>query len=210
MFLLLSLRSPAPVFCAKDGIALALGRKKPEFKSVDSLIDDLVDIVSKNGVFLLNVGPKADGTIPDEAKDILLGIGKWLDINGEAIYGTRAWHTYGEGPTKGQTGHMAEKKSKFAAYSAKDIRFTTKDNILYAICLDWPESEKELTISSLGTRTYLSSEGISDISLLGAEGKLKWARDETSLKIQLPDQKPGEHAFVFKITLRGDVISGVK
>ena len=164
-----------------------------DFKSVGSLVDDLVDVVSKNGVFLLNVGPKADGTIPGEAKDIFLSIGKWLEMNGEAIYETRPWHTYGEGPTKGQTGHMAERKLKFSAFTAEDIRFTTKDNILYAICLDWPG--KEVVIKSLGTRTFLGSEQISDIYLLGAEGKLKWFRDDEGLKIKLPAEKPCEYAM---------------
>jgi len=180
-----------------------------EFKSVDSLVDDLVDIVSKNGVLLLNVGPKADGTIPDEAKDIFLGIGKWLQINGEAIYDTRPWHTYGEGPTKGQTGHMAEKRGrKFSAFTAEDIRFTTKANVLYAICLDWPG--KELTIKSLSTRTFLSSGGISDVRLLGAKEKLKWSRDDTGLKIELPAEKPCEYAFVFKISLNAEAVGTVK
>ena len=179
-----------------------------EFKSVDSLVDDLVDIVSKNGVLLLNVGPKADGTIPDEAKDILLGIGKWLDINGEAIYGTRPWHTYGEGSTKGQTGHMAERDSKYTAFTVEDIRFTTKDNVLYAICLDWPG--KEVTIKSLSTRTFLSRGGISGICLLGAKEKLKWSRDDKGLKVELPAEKPGDYAFVFKITLKGSVLTGLK
>ncbi|MHC4800393.1 MAG: alpha-L-fucosidase [Planctomycetota bacterium] len=179
-----------------------------EFKSVDSLVDDLVDIVSKNGVLLLNVGPKADGTIPKEAKDIFLGIGKWLEVNGEAVYGTRPWHTYGEGPTKGQTGHMAERKAKFSAFTAQDIRFTTKDNVLYAICLAWPDNE--VTIRSLSTRTFLSPGGIADIHLLGARGQLKWSRDDTGLKVELPVEKPCEYACVLKISLDGTLPGTLK
>ncbi len=74
--------------------------KDEKFRTPESLIDELVDIVSKNGCLLLNIGPKSDGTIPDEVQHILLDMGKWLTVNGEAIYATRPWKIYGEGPTK--------------------------------------------------------------------------------------------------------------
>ena len=74
--------------------------KNDEYRDAKSLIDELVDVVSKNGNLLLNVGPKSDGTIPDEARTILLQMGAWLKTNGEAIYGSRPWLVYGEGPTK--------------------------------------------------------------------------------------------------------------
>ncbi len=70
------------------------------FRSANSLVDDLIDITSKNGLLLLNIGPRADGTIPDEVRATLLNIGKWLNVNGEAIYGTRPYQVFGEGPTK--------------------------------------------------------------------------------------------------------------
>ena len=183
-----------------------------DFKSVDSLIDDLVDIVSKNGVLLLNVGPKADGTIPDEAKEIFLGIGEWLETNGEAIYDTRPWHTYGEGPTQDFTGHMAEKKAKakgkITRFTDKDIRFTTKANVLYAISLSWPG--KEMNIKSLSKRTYLSAGEIKDVVLLGTEDKLKWSQDDAGLTIEIPFEKKGDYAHVFKIVLDGEVLGVLK
>ena len=108
-------------------------------------MDDLVDIVSKNGCLLLNVGPRADGTIPDEDREILLSIGKWLKINGEAIYETTPWKIYGEGPTGTSTGHLAESKDK--PFTAEDIRFTAKGDSLYVIALDWPASNR-LTIKT--------------------------------------------------------------
>ena len=110
------------------------------FKSAQYVITNLVDIVSKNGNLLLNIGPKPDGTITDEETNVLLGTGKWLTINGEAIYGTRPWKIFGEGPTESASGSFADQKIPF---TAKDIRFTTKGKTLYAITLGIP---KEATV----------------------------------------------------------------
>jgi len=175
-----------------------------DFKSTDSLVDDLVDIVSKNGILLLNVGPKADGTIPDEAREIFLGIGRWLTLNGEAIYGTRPWHTYGEGPTEDASGHMAERKSKGAVFGAGDIRFTTKPRVLYVICLDWPG--RELTIRSLSKRVFLCRGGIDEVRLLGHGSALTWSRDDNGLTVSLPARKPCYYAYVIKVRLKSELL----
>jgi len=167
-----------------------------EFKSVTRLVHDLVDIVSKNGNLLLNVGPRPDGTIPQEAADRLLGIGEWLRVNGEAIYGTRCWSIYGEGETTVATGQMSERGHK--AFTARDVRFTTKGDALYAICLGWPG--KEVTIKSLGSASALRADTISEINMLGSEGALSWSQGGDGLTISTPAVQPCQHAYTFKIT----------
>jgi len=166
-----------------------------DYKSVDSLVDDLVDIVSKNGCLLLNIGPKPDGTIPEPQKEILLKIGKWLSINGEAIYATRYWKIFGEGPTQTTQGPHKEKLNK--QFTARDIRFTTKGQILYAICLAWPQDQ--LKIKSLGISSGLYPGSISRIRLLGSNQKLQWSRNNDALMIKMPDKKPCDYAYAFKI-----------
>jgi alpha-L-fucosidase len=96
-----------------------------EYKPVTWVIQDLIDIVSKNGALLLNIGPKPDGTIPEAEQAMLLEIGKWLSINSEAIYGTRPWRVYGEGPTEIPEGAFTN--TKRSEFSSEDIRFTGKE-----------------------------------------------------------------------------------
>lgn len=168
----------------------------PKYRSVDSIIDMLLDIVSKNGNLLLNVPPRADGTLDEQAVAILEKMGQWMDINGQAIYGTRPWIRYGEGPTATSAGNFSDRKVNF---TAEDIRFTTRAGILYAIALDWPGA-KQLTIRSLSTKN--SSIGkIKAVSLLGHKGRLKWQRLEEALKVELPPHRPCDYAFTLKISL---------
>jgi alpha-L-fucosidase len=170
------------------------------FKSPQSIIWQLVDIVSKNGNLLLNFGPRPDGTIPEQVQHVLLTIGKWLAINGEAIYGTRPWTIYGEGPTQVVGGSFHDTASQ--PFTSQDVRFTTKGSSVYAIVLAWPKVG-QLIVHSLGTGTPTGKNlRVGGVTLLGSDSKLEWKQEADGLHIRLPAQAPGEFAFSFRIALK--------
>jgi len=164
-----------------------------DYKTAESLIHDLVDVVSKNGALLLNIGPRADGTIPEPEQEILREIGRWLAANGEAIYGTRPWRVYGEGPTDVPEGAFTD--THRAAFTAEDIRFTQKDGAIYAICLARPQNEAHVRALAAGAGAPI----VRSVELLGLGEELAWRQDEAGLHIALPAELPGQHAFTFKI-----------
>lgn len=161
-------------------------------KSAGELISDLVDIVSKNGCLLLNIGPKKDGTIPDDQRKTLLDIGKWLEVNGEAIYGSTYWEVYGEGPTKTETGHLSEDKNE--KFTSEDIRFTQNNGNIYAFALV-PSTNDEISINYLNT----SNIDIKSVELLGYSGEIKFNQTDEKLMIKKPADASLEYAWVFKI-----------
>ncbi|MDV7185860.1 alpha-L-fucosidase [Lutibacter sp. TH_r2] len=168
-------------------------------KTANQIVDDLVDIVSKNGCLLLNVGPKSDGTIPEDQKEILLQIGEWLTVNGDAIYDTKYWDTFGEGPTEVKKGHHSEGNNK--DLSSEDIRFTQKDGKLYAIVLDWP-ADGIVKIKTLGKNSeYSKNLSIKKLRLLGSDDDLKFNQNNDYLEVKLPNKKPCEYAFSLEFTL---------
>jgi alpha-L-fucosidase len=166
------------------------------YKDARRLVQGLVDVVSKNGCLLLSIGPRADGTIPEAIQERLLDIGAWLRVNGEAIYGTRPFKIFGEGPTLVKEGHFSE--SKGTEFKAEDIRFTVKGDTLYAISLGWPKDK--LAIKSLAAKTPLVTGEIADVSMLGQDEKLHWTRDDTGLIVSMPKRPPCEYAVVLRIT----------
>ena len=166
------------------------------YKSAKYLITNLVDIVSKNGNLLLNIGPRSDGTIPEEQQLLLLSIGKWLDVNGEAIYGTRPWKTFGEGPTEVIGGSFGDDKMK--PFTAADIRFTTKGDVLYAIALDVPATA--VNIKSLSLKS--NNGTVAGIELLGSNEKIIWSQKADALVIQPLKNYPSENAVAFKISFK--------
>lgn len=170
-----------------------------EYRTPESLIHLLADIVSKNGNLLINVGPKADGTLPDESAGLLRELGAWLAVNGAAIYDTQHWERFGEGDTPQVEGYMSERGDK--PFTATDIRFTVRGDALYAICLGWPG--EETVIRSLKRGSALTGERLEKIEMLGAPGTLAWSQDEQGLHIRTPDARPPcEHAYVYKLTLK--------
>jgi len=168
------------------------------FKSPEFIVHQLIDIVSKNGNLLLNIGPRSDGTIPEEVQQVLRDVGAWLKTNGEAIYGTRPWKIYGEGPTKLTEGAFHDTDTQ--PYTARDFRFTKKGDVLYAIELGWPSS-REAVIHSLGRTALGDATKIRSVDLLGSDAKLTFDQRDDGLYIQLPEHIPGKYAYSFRVVL---------
>ncbi len=167
------------------------------YSSPSEIIHEFVDIVSKNGNLLLNVGPKPDGTLPDRAVELLHQIGRWIDVNGEAIYGTRPWKVWSEGPHLFMAGSFSTRKAAPPKFTPQDIRFTARGEAIYAIFLAWPEGEAR--IQSLGSRSSNAPARISEVRLLGESERLKWRQTPEALIIEPPRQKPCHDAFAFRI-----------
>jgi alpha-L-fucosidase len=160
------------------------------------VVQNLCDIASKNGNLLLNVSLRADGSLPDDQSKLLLNVGRWLDINGKAIYGTRPWKIFGEGPTKVQGGDFKENRQPF---TSGDIRFTTKGAALFAIIMGWPEDGKIL-IHSLKKGNALEPRAVKKVEMLGTAEKLKWETRDDGLMVVLPSKRPSDFASVLRIT----------
>jgi alpha-L-fucosidase len=172
----------------------------------------LVDIVSKGGNYLLNVGPTSEGLIPQPSIDRLMEVGTWMETNQEAIYGTSAWRVYGEGPLFDTAMAKAREKGKEPAPGSAssagveqvplDIRFTAKGRSVYAICLTWPD--KDILVRTLGKKR-VPDKTIAAVSMLGSKEAIKWRQADDGLTLSVPREKPCRHAFVYRIDFQSSI-----
>jgi alpha-L-fucosidase len=178
------------------------------YYSKKQVLHGFLDRISKNGNLLLNISPKADGTIPGEQKEILLAMGGWLKKYGEAVYATRAWEKYGEGPVKMGADHgvfMAP-----AEGTSEDIRYTrSKDNTkLYAILLGWDKGQKEIILSTLSS-DRIDIENLKTVSLINGDAgeylPLSYRQDTVGLTVTLPEKPREELAYVLKLSFEGKI-----
>ncbi len=172
-------------------------KREIQYKTATTVITMLADIVSKNGNLLLNIPPRADGTLDDNELTVVRQMAAWMEINAECIFGTRPWKAFGEGPARVGGGYFNEGSQ--TPYTADDIRFTTKGATLYAIALAWPADGK-LTIRTLGTGAGLYEREIAEVRLLGHPTPLQFKREAQALAVHLPETRPCDHAFVLKVT----------
>lgn len=172
------------------------------YKSAKTVIHTLVDVVSKNGNLLLSVPVRGNGTIDDEEIKIVDGITRWMELNSEGIYGTRPWKVFGEGPAMEEAAPLSAQgfnEGKGKPFGATDIRFTQKQDTLYATLLGWPEGGKAI-IKSLAAGNHLYPGEIQKVELLGHKLPLQFERNSNGLVITLPAQQPAEsYAVTIKI-----------
>jgi len=171
-------------------------RKDNEYKSARQIICDLVDIVSKNGNLLINIGPKPDGTITEEETNVLLTMGEWLSVNGEGIYDTTHWKVFGEGSTNAADGFFMDNEEK--PFTSEDFRFTYKNGCIYAFQMKPSKTIKIKTLKKHPSHDYL----IESISLLGNEEPVCYTRTDEHLEIILNSEPTTDLPLCFKIELR--------
>jgi len=161
----------------------------------------LIDTVSKNGTFILDIPGRPDGTIDTKEIAVLDGVTSWMQVNGEAIYETRPWKVFGEGPNSVKAGAFGGNSIK--SLGAKDVRFTRNkaNTVIYAIALGWPT--ETIAIQALGTSSANKPGKVAKVELLGTGAKLKWSQAADGLRIEVPKQyKPTvDYAAAFKIML---------
>ena len=167
-----------------------------KYKSAEAIVQMLVDIVSKNGNLLINIVQTPEGDLEPDMLNILDSISVWTAANGEGIYGSRPWQTYGEKSPEAR----AVKQGRFNEnykFNSKDIRFTTKDGFLYAFCLGTPTSD--IKIMSLGKNSKYKFGAIKSIKMVGSDIKVKWSQEADAMVIKKPSKLPKWPVLGFKI-----------
>jgi alpha-L-fucosidase len=171
--------------------------KPGAFYDSGMVIHALLEAVSRDGNFTINVSLTPEGELDPGGLKTLEDMGAWLAVNGDGIYGSHAWALWGEGTKAMPDGNLQEKQAIY--YTPQDIRFTVgKDGALYVFVMAWPEDGK-LIVKSLAAGSPNYTDEIGNIQLLGSDAKLKWLRDENGTTIFLPEKKPCEYAFALKI-----------
>lgn len=170
-----------------------------DYKTATDIICDFIDIVSKNGCLLLNIGPKADGAIPEEEVKVLREIGGWLKINGEGIYDTTYWKVYGEGPTQVPEGHFSD--TDRLPYTCEDIRYTYKNGAVYAFLMKIPASRHVCLKAFARPENMADDVTVIDVKLLGEDKELSYNRDTDGLHIQIPNTQETGYPICFRLIL---------
>jgi alpha-L-fucosidase len=180
--------------------------KEAKYKSPKLVIDLLVDIVSRNGNLLLNIPLRSDGTPDDAELKIVSALSDWMRVNSEAIYATRPWKICGEGPSvqktpqtggfEGTAEHFNERNRK--DLTAGDVRYVTKGKALYAFAMGWPS--QEFVFGALAPKRNLYAGKVKHVEMLGYRGKLTWKQGDEGLRVQVPADKPCEHAVVIRVS----------
>ena len=169
-----------------------------------AMIHLLVDVVSKNGTFLLAIPLPGSGEMDDKASAFLDEMTKWMAVNSECIYGTRPWVIYGEGPSVKNDATAVDEainppRGLGPNLTASDIRFTTKGDVLYAVAMGRPDAGK-IVVKALASSSAHYPGGIGCVQLLGSSAKLEFSRDETGLAVTIPDSAASDYATALKIT----------
>jgi alpha-L-fucosidase len=174
-------------------------RTGQKYKTSTEVIQMLVDIVSKNGNLLINVVQTPEGDLEPDMHAILEEIGVWTNANGEGIYGSRPWKIYGEKPSNTPVAKRGRFDENYK-FTSKDIRFTTKDNTLYAFCLGKPETD--VMIKSLAKSSKLTDKAIASVAMVGSMEKISWKQNSEALIIKKPVNMPAWQVIGFKIDFK--------
>ena len=168
------------------------------YQTVPRVVSMLTDIVSKNGNLMLNIPLRGDGSIDDKEEAFIAGFTAWMDVNSEGIFSTRPWKVYGEGPST-TTPPPRAYGPPGPAYTAEDIRFTTKGDALYAFVGAWPEPRVARIKSLAAGSPQVGGAKVTDVSLLGYRGKVTFTHDAQGLTVNLPEEAPSQHSVTLKI-----------